>query len=106
MKLHKVTEGGANWSAGERQLICFARAMLDTSSQILLLDEATSTIDQDTDAKIQKVLRSPRLTTRTRLIIAHRINTISDADQILLMQVVNSSYIIFRQIKFKNIFKV
>jgi len=79
----EVSNGGKNWSAGERQMICFARALL-RKNKILLLDEATSSMDGATDRTIQKVLRE-ELRNTTRLVIAHRLQTIDDADQILLI---------------------
>eukprot|EP00396_MALV-II-16_sp_LP-1_P000103 gene104-233_t len=94
----EVKPHGDNWSAGERQLICFARAVLrsrpsrSTAGEgaalpcgVLLLDEATSTIDRETDRKIQAALRLPVFQDKTRLVIAHRVATIVDADRILTM---------------------
>lgn len=84
--LTPVAAGGSNWSAGERQLICFARAILTAKScRILLLDEATATIDRTTDEKIQKVLKSDAVCDLTVLVIAHRMETIADADAIWVM---------------------
>ena len=76
-------EGGTNFSAGERQLICVARALL-ASPKLLLLDEASSNIDPETDAIFQKMIRS-EFSACTKLIVAHRINTIIDADTILVL---------------------
>lgn len=79
----QVGERGQKLSAGERQLLAFAR-MLYEEPEILLLDEATSNIDSETEAKIQHVISrvSRRLTTFT---VAHRLSTILDADQIWVL---------------------
>lgn len=79
----KVVERGASLSAGERQLISFARTIL-RSPKILILDEATANIDTETEMKIQKALANMRKD-RTSLIIAHRLSTIKDANQILVL---------------------
>jgi ATP-binding cassette subfamily B protein len=81
--LTQVGERGQKLSAGERQLVAFAR-MLYQEPEILLLDEATANIDSETEHKIQKVIErvSHRLTTFT---IAHRLSTIKDADEIWVM---------------------
>lgn len=79
----KVVERGASLSAGEKQLISFARTIL-RSPKILILDEATANIDTETEEKIQKALANMRKD-RTSLIIAHRLSTIKDADQILVL---------------------
>lgn len=79
----QVGERGQRLSAGERQLVAFAR-MLYGNPQVLLLDEATANIDSETEHKIQRVIEqvSHRLTTFT---IAHRLSTIRDADEIWVM---------------------
>lgn len=79
----KVVERGASLSAGEKQLVSFARTIL-RSPKILILDEATANIDTETEEKIQKALANMRKD-RTSLIIAHRLSTIKDADQILVL---------------------
>ncbi len=78
-----VTERGSTLSAGQRQLIAFARA-LAYDPAILILDEATANIDTETEMLIQDAL--PRLLTgRTSLVVAHRLSTIQDADTIIVL---------------------
>jgi ABC-type multidrug transport system fused ATPase/permease subunit len=78
-----VVERGATLSAGQRQLISFARA-LAFDPPILVLDEATASIDSETEALIQRGLRS--LTAgRTTFVVAHRLSTIQHADQIIVL---------------------
>ena len=79
----EVFEGGTNFSAGERQLICVARALL-ANPKLLLLDEASSNIDPDTDKILQRMVRN-EFKACTKLVIAHRIDTIIDADKILVL---------------------
>jgi ATP-binding cassette, subfamily C (CFTR/MRP), member 1 len=79
----KLAEYGGNFSAGEGQLICVARAILKPS-KILFVDEATANVDKTTDELIQKVLRT-KFIDRTLITIAHRLNTIIDYDRILVM---------------------
>ena len=76
-------ERGANLSAGERQLLSFARA-LAYDPAILVLDEATSNVDPETEALIQQALVR-LMQNRTTLVIAHRFSTIQNADRILVM---------------------
>ncbi|PJF36629.1 MAG: ABC transporter ATP-binding protein [Candidatus Thermofonsia Clade 1 bacterium] len=79
----EVREGGALLSAGQKQLIAFARALL-ADPRILILDEATSSIDTQTEKLIQEALRR-LLKGRTSFVIAHRLSTITNADIIVVM---------------------
>jgi ABC-type multidrug transport system fused ATPase/permease subunit len=82
--LHEVREGGAGLSAGERQLISIARALL-ADPRILILDEATSNIDRPTEILIERAL-DRLLHGRTSIIIAHRLATVRRADEILVLE--------------------
>ncbi len=79
-----VSEKGSNFSRGERQLLSFARA-LAVDPEVLLLDEATSSVDPETERLIQTSLQR-LLQGRTSIIIAHRLATILDSDQILVLR--------------------
>ncbi len=79
-----VGEGGNALSLGQRQLVCFARAMV-ADPRILILDEATSAVDTMTEARIQRSL-SVLLKDRTSFVVAHRLSTIRHADMVLVLE--------------------
>ncbi|KAH8072269.1 hypothetical protein BXZ70DRAFT_1074090 [Cristinia sonorae] len=79
-----IASGGSNLSVGQRQIIALARAMV-RKSKLLILDEATSAIDNETDNVIQESLRNELDKDVTLLTIAHRLQTIMDADKIMVL---------------------
>jgi ATP-binding cassette subfamily B protein len=80
----QVGEGGASLSLGQRQLVCFTRALL-ANPRILILDEATSAVDPVTEHRLQQAL-ARLLAGRTSFVVAHRLSTIIRADQILVLE--------------------
>ncbi len=79
----RVEERGGNFSAGERQLIAFARALY-RDAPILILDEATASVDSDTESRLQTALEE-LMRERTAIIIAHRLSTIQAVDRLVVL---------------------
>jgi ATP-binding cassette subfamily B protein len=80
----KIQQGGSNVSGGQKQRLCIARALLK-EPKILILDDSTSAVDTKTDRLIRAGLKGD-LPNTTKIVIAQRISSIEDADQIIIME--------------------
>ncbi|KAG5555058.1 hypothetical protein RHGRI_012555 [Rhododendron griersonianum] len=81
--LERLADSGDNWSVGQKQLLCLGRIMLKRS-KILFMDEATASVDSQTDAVVQRIIRED-FAACTIISIAHRIPTVMDCDRVLVM---------------------
>nr|XP_043614912.1 ABC transporter C family member 8-like [Erigeron canadensis] len=80
---YSVSDEGENWSMGQRQLFCLGRVLL-RRNKILVLDEATASIDSDTDATVQRIIRQ-EFSNCTVVTVAHRIPTVIDSDMVMVL---------------------
>ena len=80
-----MRERGATLSTGQKQLLAFARALIQNPDILLVLDEATSNVDTETEIRIQHALEKV-MEGRTSIIIAHRLSTIEHCDRIIVMR--------------------
>jgi len=81
--MYQIEESGGNLSVGQRQLFCFARALI-RNTKIICIDEGTSSVDEKSDRTIQKALRLA-FRDHTLLVVAHRLNTVRNLDYICVM---------------------
>lgn len=80
---YEITERGGNFSVGQRQLLCMARAIL-SDAKIILMDEATASVDLETETLIQKAMKKA-FANKTTIVIAHRLDTLKSADYVALL---------------------